>query len=412
MRTRDLVCICLSLCILCAFAYSETVFVEKDGVSIIESGGLYGWYLNKDLIRQPEFDYVSPFLHDYAIVQKDELYGIVSKNGKVVVHPKWYRIDFSNDFKNDGIVFLFGDEGNHIYKIPAGKCIYCGKPGDTFQGFDEGYSVIWQPSENTYSVIDSDGHILFSMETELLSPARYGVFRYENEDECGFVDIHGEEICKEKIAFCSEMSEGKALALFDNSTSCGVIDSAGHINLLSLPVSQALNYSERLLPVAVDQKWGYIDAEGKCVIPCDWQQAEPFSEGLAAVETSSGLWGYIDRSGVFQISPVFDNAFSFCEGKARVVMDGRWYYINQAGSTIGEDWDWADQYHNGIAIAVNGSDYFLLNSEGIAIYAFAGTISRSYIFRDLLVIDNADGQYYINEKGERIDIYKEMEEAP
>jgi hypothetical protein len=43
-------------------------------------------------------------------------------------------------------------------------------------------------------------------------------------------------------------------------------------------------------------RWGYIDKTGKLAINPQFDDARPFSLGLAPVE-SGGAWGYIDRSG-------------------------------------------------------------------------------------------------------------------
>ena len=43
-------------------------------------------------------------------------------------------------------------------------------------------------------------------------------------------------------------------------------------------------------------KYGYIDAAGKLVIPCEWDDAGIFDEGIAPVEMD-GKWGCIDTTG-------------------------------------------------------------------------------------------------------------------
>ena len=60
-----------------------------------------------------------------------------------------------------------------------------------------------------------------------------------------------------------------------------------------------------------DGKWGYIDKSGKFVIDPQFDYAEGFSEGLAAVRSGdekTGKWGFIDRSGKYAITPQWDHA--------------------------------------------------------------------------------------------------------
>ena len=57
----------------------------------------------------------------------------------------------------------------------------------------------------------------------------------------------------------------------------------------------ALAQSE-LLPVPLDDAYGYIDGSGAVVIPARFDAALPFEEDRAAVRLV-GKWGFIDRSG-------------------------------------------------------------------------------------------------------------------
>ena len=85
-------------------------------------------------------------------------------------------------------------------------------------------------------------------------------------------------------------------------------------------------------PAPVDL-WGYIDRSGKTIIFPRFDDAFPFSEGLAAVR-SHGKWGFIDRNGKWVIKPRFDNADRFSEGLAAVNYDQSWYVIDKTGKTV------------------------------------------------------------------------------
>jgi len=73
-----------------------------------------------------------------------------------------------------------------------------------------------------------------------------------------------------------------------------------------------------LRPVANDRgEWGYIDASGVVRIEPRFRRAEPFAEGLAAVEADSG-WGFVDEAGRVVIEPKLHEAQGFSEGRAPV----------------------------------------------------------------------------------------------
>lgn len=57
-------------------------------------------------------------------------------------------------------------------------------------------------------------------------------------------------------------------------------------------------FSEGYATVCKNGKWGYIDKTGQEVIPCKYDLANPFHEGLASVQISYGSgWGFIDTLG-------------------------------------------------------------------------------------------------------------------
>jgi hypothetical protein len=78
-------------------------------------------------------------------------------------------------------------------------------------------------------------------------------------------------------------------------------------------------------------RYGYLDTAGRVVIPAQFKDARPFSEGLAAVEVD-GKWGYIDRAGRMEIPPRFLRAKAFKNGRALVeVSPEDWRYIDRIG---------------------------------------------------------------------------------
>ena len=72
-----------------------------------------------------------------------------------------------------------------------------------------------------------------------------------------------------------------------------------------------------LFPVPINGAAGFINDRGRVVIPARFENALPFSEGLAAV-MHEGRWGYIDRSGKEAIPYLFQTAESFHAGVAIV----------------------------------------------------------------------------------------------
>lgn len=87
-----------------------------------------------------------------------------------------------------------------------------------------------------------------------------------------------------------------------------------------------------LFPISENNKIGYIDKEGKVILPAIYPGGGEFSEGLAPVRLK-GRYGFIDGTGRFVISPKFDWAESFVNGLAIVYEEGHPYYIDHTGNS-------------------------------------------------------------------------------
>lgn len=92
-------------------------------------------------------------------------------------------------------------------------------------------------------------------------------------------------------------------------------------------------FSEGLAAVRKGELWGYIDTEGKEVIPPRFEKAEIFSEGLAAVRKGK-RWGYVDRKGHETIACRYGYAMPFSEQMAAVVKNGKWGYVDRKGHEV------------------------------------------------------------------------------
>lgn len=91
------------------------------------------------------------------------------------------------------------------------------------------------------------------------------------------------------------------------------------------------------------ERYGYIDATGRLSIPAQYDEAEQFSEGLAAVRVSAkedcvrtdeDRYGYIDKAGRLAIPARYYSAGSFSEGLAGACEAGWCGYIDRTGRRI------------------------------------------------------------------------------
>ena len=188
---------------------------------------------------------------------------------------------------------------------------------------------------------------------------------------------------------------------------------------LLLALSAAAQENFPLFPILQNKKWGYMNREGKVVIPAQFEYARPFSEGLAQVtigprkdenesfidsqgipaipqkyyragDFSEGLapvafktkqtspcvdcstydwnlrFGFIDKTGRLVIEASFRDARAFHEGLAAVQGDSRkWGFIDASGKlVIPYSFDYASFFFEGLAAVMHGNAWGYIDKTG------------------------------------------------
>lgn len=189
--------------------------------------------------------------------------------------------------------------------------------------------------DGKYGYIDKTGQMVIDPKFDGASNFSEGMARIlvgDYEDGAfGYIDTTGELVIEAKFKGAGIFSEGVAIARDDKGL--GVIDKQGKYILRLKSVDEdALieGFSEGLAAVALKWKesygfyYGFIDHQGKVIIPAKYHNARNFSEGLAAVRVYGsggkrfGLFGFIDKSDHLVIPPIYKRAKSFHQGLAAV----------------------------------------------------------------------------------------------
>jgi WG containing repeat len=206
-----------------------------------------------------------------------------------------------------------------LFVAPAGdatKCGYIDTSGhqvippmfDTAGPFSEGRAFV--KKEGRTALIDASGRVITTTE----------VTGYVFSDGLSAINVNGN--------YSYINTEGKT-----------VIGSR-YIGLVPLPYN-ATSFSKGLAVTAEGRKLGYIDKNGKVVIPPSFDFANPFSEDLAVVGVFNPerwpVFGYIDKRGKLAIAPKFRAAHDFRDGLARVCVRTqsdacRQVFIDHAGT--------------------------------------------------------------------------------
>lgn len=133
------------------------------------------------------------------------------------------------------------------------------------------------------------------------------VFKCKKDGKCQLVGLDGEELLPYAVDSVTCYSEGYALALDKIGTRYKVIGFFSEMGQKFSSMDKDYYtgdypfFSEGLLPVSEssDGLYGYIDVNGRIVVPFKYRKARPFIQGWASVEPPKRLRQniYIDKNG-------------------------------------------------------------------------------------------------------------------
>ena len=182
--------------------------------------------------------------------------------------------------------------------------------------------------------------------------------------------------------------------------------------VISFKYDDVWDFSEGLVAVKLNGKWGFIDKSGNEVVPLKYDWAGSFSEGLAPVSLN-GKYGYINKSGKLVLPLKYEDAWDFSEGLARVELSGMWGYINKSGKlVIPLKYDWAGSFSEGLAnVKLYGKFGFIDKSGKVVVPfeyddagAFSEGLARVCLFKRIH-IDNIGMDYlwgFIDKSGDTV----------
>ncbi len=216
---------------------------------------------------------------DYIL---DEIISIISRGNSVLNYP-----------------VLFEQDGKYGYKDKGGKVL-----------INPIFDIAYEFSEGLAAV---------------------GIKDEQGNTKCGYINLKGDYVISSKYDVTMPYVYGLApVILGENAV---FIDNKGNEKIAS-DFGGVGMFKSGLAPVMDKDsgKWGYINIQGKLILPYNYDECRAFSDGLATVKIND-KWGYIDRTGKLIIEPTFDEAGDFINGIASVNNDGV-YSINKSGKLI------------------------------------------------------------------------------
>lgn len=362
---------------------SELATAHQIRIPFLEDS-LWGYKdTNGVVIVPPQYLSATPFNRGLSIVRTKSGFGLLDKSGKHIMEPTFANIEdcgcgvFAIQQKRGYAlvnrngkridkgkvtqIIPFGCENDRIPVRRGGAYGYIDSKGNTISEFD---FVDAQPffhnvapsrkvNEQFWRIIDKSGKPINQERFEMLYPfvEGLGVGMKKNLDgssKYGVVDTAGNTIIPFQYARITGAFSGDYIAcaaydpyeieskgLPENANTWFIFDRKGE------KVGETHNtlwddFSEGMIVASKGEKFGFINAEGKLVIPFQYDWACGFKNGMAWVGKSE-KFGFIDAKGklVIPMKYAAANDYVFMENDGAMVRDpetGERFYIDKNGT--------------------------------------------------------------------------------
>lgn len=280
------------------------------------------------------YDYIGEFHQGVAIVVKDDLYGAILVGGHEIIAPVY---DYISPF-NDGYAQAFLKGEFKILNLAGQECkIYNDKliviptKYDCVREFNDGYACV--KLNGLWGAIDTQGREIFEPQFYYLSDFIGGTAKYKKEktnvpNSWGFVHADG---------FCSKCNIEEPIIEDDgNIVVKKRINSGVETFMFNDRVLTRYIYSEEET-VRINHRGQLVikNDNAKVTLPEGFILARDFSCGLACVLDSTGYWGYINLDGKIIIPLEYKEAQGFNENRAFVCdKNDKWRLISTNGTVI------------------------------------------------------------------------------
>lgn len=377
-------------------------------------------HLNGSLIKvlqKEKFRWTSGFRNGFAVVSNGmKKEGVIDTKGNIIVPCMWDGFDYLGG--NFAWGFNVDGKGSCSYDLRrGGKRVPFHRAQDYIVGRNEGVTTF---SEGYAVVYTANGKYGYLKESDL----NYSDIDYVYDKAGRF---------HEGYAFVKLKGKG---AIINKQFKVVVQDNDKYI------ICSRFNEGLACVQSRVNKKYGFIDVKGRIVIPCIFDDAGSFSEGLCKVskkdnpsrnpyyQTSS--IGFIDRQGTLVIPysydfclsdfengyaevtregegtllgvngrPLpgfswFENVRGFCDGLARFEKNGRFGFLNKKGEVIIPPiYETALFFSNGYACVgreINGkTKYGYINTDGVMVIPCVYD-EVSFHFEDGIALVKKDGK--------------------
>lgn len=313
-------------------------------------------------------------------------WGYINKKGSFVIQPNY----------SDAGIFSCGYawvqlNGTSMYIDTDGKIQYTASNDNYLEPFVNNYAVVYENNSRA-GILDKNFNYvvqpIYNHLKDFVATNGLIAFQYSSGEKYGFIDVKtGKVAIQPQYDNVSYPFHGD-YAVVRQNYKCGIINKAGEYTVQPVynsiwPLGKDLFVCEK--ETLTYDRLGIMDGKGNIIVNEIYSNIQsgytdygyiPLGN-LIAVRNNNDKYGYIDLNGKEIIPFQYDYAYPFVEGYAVVELNNREMIINQTGDVVFlldeseyTDDDISDYYGfiNGLILTYKNGSYRYRDTEGNIVY--------------------------------------------
>lgn len=369
----------------------DEVKVINDNIIELKTKNLYGFYnISSNVLVKPTFTYLR-YLSGGAFAARssdpnNQKYALLDLNGKQITE---FAYKFIAEIEKD--LYLLSDRRNVIAnskkvlseEYENVQSFYC-KRAKVYSNSKYGYindkgelaiPAIFQWADdfrNSVAIVKNEGGKYFCINLKgkpitepiydkITNYDRNGMIKVYIGDKCGVIDTLGKLIIPIEFddinGIYSDLALVKLTVKRENMPDLvGFGTPKGVAIQPKYDKVEVGSFDQKIYKVAIGDKYGFVDENGKEIWPVEFDQIERYSDFIRA--RKGNKWKLLDYSGKQVSKTDFDDVMPYSKNSILVENDGKFSFINKNGETISPLYDKVRHDKNDLfKVLPNGQDW-------------------------------------------------------
>lgn len=375
-------------------SFSNFEIQEQFGkwISVKQEGKSGVLHFDGGMFLEPKYDSIRFIQHTFIVKHKRDGkrgWSMINTQGEVITDQVYDEIAWLGDSyykaKRDHYWGVINELGEEI--------IFC--KYDSIIQYIEGKLLVQFLGEDGILNLDGNWEILpQNKDIEIIDPIRYLIrssygsyvafypktldfsaecFLYKHGDryleksldlKFGLLDEDGKRVIYPEFDEISKLQED-SIYYAKSEKGYSFISKSGLLLNENDTRFEAINdMTEEFIGVKIDNRWGFVDVNGKLRVSNQYENVGFYNEGLAPIRIL-GRWGYINKREDLIVQPRYDTVYHFQGGICEVVRKGKYGLINSKGQiTLDCEYDSLYRLNTGGFITCKNDRKGLVSAEG------------------------------------------------